>query len=138
MLSLLLRDSTCGFLIRSCGFFQVRQNPGLLTGSLAPLVRVHRARAALDFDNKRAYFRAALRKLKLARRPGSLRIQAPFRMNAQLLFAKTSLLMLSVDVLFTPPAVAPQKRIILFYMLLKCVLTPPPLSLPSSRCGGGW
>jgi len=57
----------------------VRQNPSLLVapgGSLAPMVKVHRARNVLDFDNKRAYFRHCLRRQRQAatRRAGSLRI----------------------------------------------------------------
>lgn len=54
----------------------LRQNPGLLDRSLAPLVQVVRCRAALDFDNKRAYFRQCLRRQRQAasRRHGSLRM----------------------------------------------------------------
>lgn len=49
----------------------LRQHPSLLEGSLGPLLRVPRL---VDFDNKRAYFRAKIRSQGGERHHGSLRI----------------------------------------------------------------
>ena len=49
----------------------LRQNPALLEGSLAPLLRTPRL---VDFDNKRAYFRTRARNQHSERHYGSLRI----------------------------------------------------------------
>jgi len=44
----------------------VRQNPSLLEKTLAPLVALQVCRMFLDFDNKKAYFRTQIAKLKKA------------------------------------------------------------------------
>jgi E3 ubiquitin-protein ligase HUWE1 len=57
----------------------LHQNPGLLDRSLSSMVLNPRCRMHLDFHNKRAYFRAQLRRLRQhsTRRHGSLRLSVP-------------------------------------------------------------
>ncbi|KAG5177046.1 hypothetical protein JKP88DRAFT_202624 [Tribonema minus] len=57
----------------------LHQNPSLLDRSLGAMVRDPRCRQHLDFANKRAYFRAQLRRLRQqsTRRYGSLRLSVP-------------------------------------------------------------
>jgi HECT-domain (ubiquitin-transferase) len=57
----------------------LHQNPALLDKSLSAMVQSARCRQHLDFGNKRAYFRAQLRRLRQhsTRRHGSLRLNVP-------------------------------------------------------------
>jgi len=51
----------------------IKQSPGLLTGSFAPLLK--HMPASLDFDNKRAHFRSQLRARRLESRHETIRLR---------------------------------------------------------------
>lgn len=52
----------------------VNQNPSLLEDSFSCLVKNTRCRASLDFENKRLYFKSALKKLRQGHRYGTIRL----------------------------------------------------------------